>query len=63
MEWINFEDELPPEGVEVLVTDGIHYDVAWYLMSGEYIWRKNILEKDDVIEFTAFTPIKWKEIE
>ena len=29
MEWISIKDRLPERGVEVLVTDGIHYMVTW----------------------------------
>ena len=28
-EWISVKDRLPERGVEVLVTDGIHYMVTW----------------------------------
>lgn len=44
----------------MLVSDGIHYDVAYYIMSVEYKWLKlNVLE-DDANLFTSFIPTKWK---
>lgn len=67
MNWINFDENdsntFPPEGVNVLISDGIHYDVAYYLLSGEYVWIKIDLEKDDINDFTAFPIIKWCFIE
>ncbi len=53
----------PKEGIDVLVSDGIHFDVAWYLRSSEYTWQKVNLKEDTCNEFTEFTPIKWKLIE
>ena len=53
-------DTYPNEGYNVLVSDGTHYDVAYYIMSSEYNWRKvNVLE-DDANLFTSFVPTKWK---
>lgn len=55
-------DTYPEEGVEVLVSDGTNYDVAYYLRSGEYKWVKINVKKDTSFGFTSFVPIKWKEI-
>ena len=52
----------PEEGIEVLVTDGIHYDVAYYIMSGEYKWVKKDLIKDDINDFISFPISKWSYI-
>lgn len=66
-DWHIFVEEdsktYPPEGVEVLVSDGVHCDVAWYIMSGEYKWVKDDLENDDLLDFTSFVVKKWKYIE
>jgi len=55
MEWTKLikdkYDTYPKEGIEVLVSDGKSYDVAWYLMSGEYRWVKNDLVKDSLLDF------------
>lgn len=73
MKWIIFNKDIPetypPEGVDVLVCSGlddvgnISYDVAWYLMSSEYVWMKTDIEADDSKEFTAFVPVSWKFID
>lgn len=67
MEWINIildnYDTYPPEGEDVLVSDGTNYDVVYYIMSGEYRWLKEHIERDDVDDFTSFIPVKWKRIE
>jgi hypothetical protein len=52
-------DTYPKEGYEVLVTDGKgRYDVAWYLMSGEYKWTKHVSE-DVAVNFELFRVEKW----
>lgn len=65
-EWNKFDndnlDTLPPEGEEVLISDGTNYDVAYYVASGEYKWLKSHVEDDDSNDFTSFIPIKWKKI-
>jgi hypothetical protein len=44
MEWVyltkNDYDTYPDEGCDVIVSDGTHYDVAYYIMSGSYKWVK-----------------------
>lgn len=57
-----WREGIPPEGVEVIVSDGNNYDVAYYLMSGEYVWMKNNIKKDCSKKFKSFVPIKWKYI-
>ena len=65
--WIYIIDEddktFPPEGEEVLVSDGKNYDVAYYLRSGEYIWKKVNIEMDRADDLTNFNIIKWRSIE
>ncbi len=65
--WLNIDNNaietFPKEGVEVLVSDGTNYDVAWYLMSSEYIWKKNIINEDNTINFESFIPTKWCHID
>lgn len=67
MNWKDVDPEedntFPEEGVEVLVSDGINYDVAWYLRSGSYKWVKSNLVHDDLDDFRSFIPIKWLTIE
>jgi hypothetical protein len=66
MSWIlineNDIETLPKEGIDVLISDGDNYDVAYYLMSSEYVWMKVDLEKDDAFVFKGFTPTKWKQL-
>lgn len=66
MDWINFDENdfetYPKEGIEVIVSDGSHFDVAWYLMSSTYMWMKNDLIADDCEEFAQFKIIKWAYI-
>ena len=57
------DDTFPPEGEEVLVSDGFNYDVAWYIRSGEYKWLKSNVIRDITFDFKSFVPIKWKSIE
>ena len=69
LEWIEIKEEgdtYPKEGHIVLVSDGINYDTAWYLMSSEYIWKKNDVLNDDKLDFNNFVITKWayfKEVE
>lgn len=50
----------PSEGVEVIVSDGKNYDIAYYLMSSEYVWMKVHPLKDTAKKFKEFTPTMWK---
>lgn len=67
MNWIILvEDDYntyPKEGVEVLVSDGENYDIAWYLMSSEYMWMKTDHAKDTADKYKGITIIKWSYIE
>ena len=67
MSWVTFiEDDFntyPKEGYNVLISDGEHYDVAYYLMSSTYEWRKVSVKDDDANKFEDFIPIKWKYID
>ena len=42
MDWNELIDNdystYPKEGIDVLVTDGTHMDIAWFLMSSTYEW-------------------------
>lgn len=66
MNWIVIEkdnyDSFPKEGIEVLVSDGKHYDVAYYIMSGEYKWVKVDVIQDDINDFNSFVITKWAYI-
>ncbi len=65
MNWTNIIPDVyqtfPPEGYNVLISDGKHYDVAYYA-DEEKIWLKVDIEEDDAKEFTAFKPTKWCQI-
>jgi hypothetical protein len=66
-DWINIIEgdysTYPNEGEEVLVSDvNNNYDVAYFLMSGEYKWVKVHVANDDISDFDSFNPIKWKQI-
>ena len=67
MNWIEIikddYDTYPKEGINVLVSDGINYDVAYYIMSGSYKWIKEDLIEDDINDFTSFIISKWTYIE
>ncbi len=67
MNWINLIendiDTYPKEGYDVVVSDGKHYDVAWYLMSSSYIWMKTDLISDSGEEFKQFKITKWCPLE
>lgn len=65
--WIEIiEDDYetyPNEGIVVLVSDGINYDVAYYVMSGTYKWLKETNVEEEVCEyFTSFKPLYWELI-
>lgn len=67
MNWITINEEdkektYPKEGIDVLVSDTKNYDVAWYLMSSEYVWMKTDILNDTVNEFKEFKIIKWSYI-
>lgn len=53
----------PKEGYSVLVSDGEHHDVAWYLMSGSYKWVKTDVLGDCLNDFEAFEIKKWAYFE
>lgn len=65
VEWVKGkwpqEDTYPPEGIEVLVTDGTRYDVAWYVVQ-ENMWVKTNVAKDDLEAFKNFKPTHWAPI-
>ncbi len=52
----------PKEGIDVLVTDGTHLDITWFLMSSTYEWRKTDLAIDDAKLFNQFTITQWAYI-
>jgi hypothetical protein len=52
----------PKEGIDVLISDGKQYDVAYYLMSSTYVWMKVHPSRDEAVEFREFTPTMWKPI-
>ena len=53
----------PKEGYPVVVSDSINYDVAWFLMSGEYKWVKDDILNDTLQDFTSFSITKWSYME
>lgn len=57
------KDTFPPEGIEVLISDGENYDVAYYLRSGEYKWIKVKVKDDDIEDFLQFVPTMWCKIQ
>ena len=63
MKWNNIikgdYETYPREGIDVLVSDGINYDIVYYIMSGEYKWLKVDLIEDDCKDFVSFDIIKW----
>ena len=66
LEWIEIKedgDTYPKEGYTVLVSDGINYDTAWYLMSSEYIWKKSDALNDEELDFNNFVITKWAYFE
>ena len=66
LEWIEIKedgDTYPKEGYTVLVSDGINYDTAWYLMSSEYIWKKSDVLNDEELDFNNFVITKWAYFE
>ena len=66
LEWVEIKgegDTHPKEGYTVLVSDGINYDTAWYLRSGEYIWKKSDILNDTEPEFNNFPITKWAYFE
>lgn len=66
MNWIEIVKDVyytyPKEGINVLVSNGTHHDVAYYIMSGEYKWVKEDLINDDYFDFTSFDVLKWAYI-
>lgn len=66
MNWIEIivgdYDTYPKEGINVLVSDGKSYDVAYYIMSGSYRWVKVDLDEDDIHDFKSFVVSKWTYI-
>ncbi len=67
MNWIEIIkddiDTYPKEGIDVLISDGKNYDVAYYIMSSSYKWLKVDLIEDTANEFTSFIISKWAYIE
>jgi len=67
MNWIEIiKDDYntyPKEGIDVLVSDGKNYDVAYYIMSSSYKWVKVDLIEDDINDFTSFIISKWAYID
>ncbi len=67
IKWFDFNNKdsstFPPEGETVLVSDGINYDTAWYVMSSEYKWLKSDLIQDESYDFNQFEIKKWKLID
>lgn len=67
MNWIEIikddYDTYPKECINVLVSDGKNYDVAYYIMSGSYRWVKVDLIEDDINDFTSFIISKWTYID
>lgn len=57
----NFTDKnkFPPQGEEVVVSDGRIYDIAWY-NHNEHKWIKAV--KGGMIIFDYFEPIMWKPV-
>lgn len=55
-------DTYPTEGINVLVSDGIHHDVAYFIKSQTYKWFKVNLKLDDANEFDEFEITKWAYI-
>ena len=71
MNWVYIEtdpdiyplpDCWPMEGYEVLISDGIHYDVAYLVCSGGNTWIKVDVANDTVNDLVSFVPIKWTYI-
>ena len=53
----------PPEGEEVIASNGKEISIIWFLMSGEYKWMKTYHYLDNAEEFTTFVPIKWMKLD
>ena len=58
MIWIdlieNDYNSYPEEGYIVLISDGDHFDTAYFIKSGEYVWMKEDVLTDESYEFKAF---------
>lgn len=67
MNWIQIKENdintYPKEGYNVIVSNGVNVDVAYYSMSDEYKWMKINVKNDDVSEFTDYNVTKWKYID
>ena len=59
--WIDVNDELPDEGIDVITTDGVNCAIMYYLMSGSYTWIHIDILNDDISEL-PFNPIYWMKI-
>jgi hypothetical protein len=55
-------DTYPKEGYSVLVSDGLHSDVAWFIASSEYRWLKTNIIEDYSYDFKEFEITKWAYI-
>jgi len=67
MAWLKIKEGLsnsyPITGQEVLVSDGKHYDIAYYLeYPKEDGWFKKHVKKDKFYDFDSFIPTKWKAL-
>lgn len=64
--WIKFDNDilytLPPEGVDVMTTDGESVAILYYLCSSEYRWINLSEELDDEIPL-PFQPTHWMTLE
>lgn len=64
-DWIFIDDEnniYPNEGEEVLISDGINYDIAYFIKSAGYKFYKMNIKEGISILFDSFIPIKFKYI-
>ena len=72
--WIEFDNDkiddmpignYPPEGYEVMVTDGESEIVMWYVMSGDYKWFCDNIEDPDYPlsdDELPFNPSRWMHL-
>lgn len=56
---ISDKESFPPEGIEVLISDGINNDVAYYVRSYPPKWVKVNIKEDNISDFIQFVPIMW----
>ena len=53
----SYSEGIPPEGIDVMTTDGTNYYIMYYLHSGEYRWI-NIVDDDEYP--IPFEPTHWR---